>query len=97
MLVNEPTYRPVYKTLHRPLTLWGVDRRLFFLSLMLGAGTFNLFYSFIAGLLVAIAMYAFSLWATHRDPKMLHIVLRAGNSRAHYDAARPSSFELQLE
>jgi hypothetical protein len=42
---DRPTYRPVYKALHRPLTIWGVDRRLFFLSLLLGAATFNLFYS----------------------------------------------------
>ena len=50
---DRPTYRPVYKALHRPLTIWGVDRRLFFLSLLLGAATFNLFYSFLAGLLMA--------------------------------------------
>ena len=31
-----PTYRPVYKALHRPLTICGVDRRLFLLSLLLG-------------------------------------------------------------
>ena len=49
---DRPTYRPVYKALHRPLTIWGVDRRLFFLSLLLGAATFNLFYSFLAGLLM---------------------------------------------
>ena len=38
---DRPTYRPVYKALHRPLTIWGVDRRLFFLSLLLGAATFT--------------------------------------------------------
>ena len=37
-----PKYRPVYKALHRPLTLWGVDRRLFFFALLLGAATFNM-------------------------------------------------------
>ena len=35
---DRPTYRPVYKALHRPLTIWGVDRRLFFLSLLLEIG-----------------------------------------------------------
>ena len=33
---DRPTYRPVYKALHRPLTVCGVDRRLFFLALLLG-------------------------------------------------------------
>ena len=45
---------PVYKALHRPLTVWGVDRRLFFLALMMGAAMFNLFYSFLAALLNAL-------------------------------------------
>jgi hypothetical protein len=44
----QPVCRPVYKALHRPLTLCGVDRRLFFLALLMGAATFNLFYSFLA-------------------------------------------------
>ena len=49
---DQPTYRPVHKALHRPLTVCGVDRRLFFLALLMGGATFNLFYSFLAGVLV---------------------------------------------
>ena len=30
-----PTTRVVYKALHRPLTICGVERRLFFLALLL--------------------------------------------------------------
>ena len=45
---NVPEFRPVYRTIHRPLTVCGVDRRLFFLALLVGAATFNLFYSFAA-------------------------------------------------
>ena len=41
---ERPMFRPVYKALHRSLTLCGVDRRLFFLALLMGAATFNLFY-----------------------------------------------------
>ena len=43
---DQPIYRPVHKAMHRPLTVCGVDRRLFFLALLMGAATFNLFYSF---------------------------------------------------
>ena len=78
---DRPTYRPVYKALHRPLTIWGVDRRLFFLALLLGAATFNLFYSFLAGLLMFGGLYGFALWATARDPEMLRILL-ASSRRA---------------
>ncbi len=82
------TYRPVYKALHRPLTICGVDRRLFFLALLLGAATFNLFYSFLAGLLTFAGLYGFGLWATRRDPEMLHILLASARHRDRYDPAK---------
>ena len=58
---ERPTYRPVYKALHRRLTVWGVERRLFFLAMLMGAATFNLFYSFLAGLLMFGSLYGFAL------------------------------------
>jgi hypothetical protein len=61
---NRPTYRTVHRSLHRPLTVCGIDRRLFFLALLLGAATFNLFYSFAAGCLLFVALYAFAFWST---------------------------------
>lgn len=97
MHANAPEYRPLFRTLLRPLTIWGVDRRLFFLSLLLGAAAFNLFYSFLAGLLVTLFMYVFALWATKHDPQMLAIILRSGRHRSRYDAARASNFVLRLE
>lgn len=83
-----PVCRPVYKALHRPLTVCGVDRRLFFLALLMGAATFNLFYSFAAGLLVFFGLYTFGLWATKRDPEMLRILLASSRYRTRYDAAK---------
>ena len=88
---DRPTYRPVYKALHRPLTIWGVDRRLFFLSLLLGAATFNLFYSFLAGLLMAGGLYGFALWATARDPEMLRILLASSKARRAIFSICPNS------
>ena len=84
----QPVCRPVYKALHRPLTLCGVDRRLFFLALLMGAATFNLFYSFLAGLLTFVGLYGFALWSTKRDPQMLRILLSASTLRIRYDAAK---------
>ncbi len=51
-MTDQPTYRPVYKVSASRLTIWGVERRLFFLAMLMGAATFNLFYSFLAGLLM---------------------------------------------
>ena len=93
---DRPTYRPVYKALHRPLTIWGVDRRLFFLSLLLGAATFNLFYSFLAGLLTCVTLYVFALWATKRDPQMLRILLSSARFRTRYDVLKHAWFEIEV-
>jgi len=93
---DRPVYRPVYKALHRPLTICGVDRRLFFLALLMGAATFNLFYSFLAGLLVAVDLYGFALWSTKRDPQMLRILLSSSRFRARYDAAKHTPFNVEV-
>ena len=93
---DRPTYRPVYKALHRPLTVCGVDRRLFFLALLMGAATFNLFYSFLAGLLVTSGLYGFALWSTKRDPQMLRILLSSSRFRARYDAAKHARFDVEV-
>jgi type IV secretory pathway TrbD component len=81
-------YRPVYRTLHRPLTVCGVDRRLFFLALLAGAGTFNLFYSFLAGCLLFLAIYALAWCVTVLDPQGLQILMRSSHACRRYDAAK---------
>jgi type IV secretory pathway TrbD component len=88
MSINVPEYRVVYRSLHRPLTVCGVDRRLFFLALLVGAATFNLFYSFLAGCLLFSVIYAFAWVSAAHDPQMLQILMRSGHSRARYDAAK---------
>jgi hypothetical protein len=78
------------------MTVCGVDRRLFFLALLLGAATFNLFYSFLAGLLMFGSLYAFALGATRRDPDMLRILLASSSVRRQYDPGKhePTAMEV---
>ena len=93
---SRPTCRPVFKALHRPLTILGVDRRLFFLALMVGAATFNLFYSVLSGFLMCAGLYACALVATWRDPAMLNILLASSRARRRYDPGkhRPTVVEV---
>ena len=91
-----PTYRPVCKALHRPLTLCGIDRRLFFLALLLGAATFNLFYSLLAGLIVFAGLYGFGLWATHRDSEMLRILFASSRARRRYDPGKHERVDIEV-
>lgn len=94
---HQPTFRPVHKALHRPLTVCGVDRRLFFLALLMGAATFNLFYSFLAGLLVFAGLYGFARWATAKDPQMLQIILASSSARRRYDPGKHERFDVEVE
>src|SRR5437868_15371527 len=93
---SRPTLRPVFKALHRPLTVCGVDRRLFFLALLMGAATLNLFYSFLAGVLTFISLYVFALWTTKHDPQMLRILLSSSRFRTRYDAIKHSPFTIEV-
>ena len=81
---DRPTYRPVYKALHRPLTICGVDRRLFFLALLLGAATFNLFYSFLGGLLMFGGLHAM---AQYHNKRVINAFLEPFIPTAHSAAA----------
>ena len=95
-MAEAPTYRSVCKALHRPLTICGIDRRLFFLALTLGAATFNLFYSFLAGLLTFAGLYGFSLWATKRDPAMLRILIASSGAKHRYDPGKHERVDLEI-
>jgi type IV secretory pathway TrbD component len=95
-MADVPAYRPVYKVLHRPLTVCGVDRRLFFLAMLLGAAAFNLFYSFLAGLLMFVGLYGFALFATRRDPEMLRILLASSGARRQYDPGKHEPTHMEI-
>ena len=90
------TRRMTYKALHRRLTIWGVDRRLFFLAMLMGAATFNLFYSFLAGLVMSVSLYAFAWWATDRDPDMLRILLSSSRARRRFDPMKHEPFRMRV-
>jgi type IV secretory pathway TrbD component len=95
-MTDKSVYRPVHKTLHRPLTVCGVERRLFFLALLMGAATFNLFYSFWAGVLVFTGLYGFALWTGRRDPDMLRIILASSGTRRRYDPGKHERFDVEV-
>ena len=85
---NLPECRKVHRALHRPLLMCGVDRRLFFLALLVGAATFNLFYSLLAGCLLFGLVYGVARWSRAYDPQMLQILLRSRGRHPWYDGAK---------
>jgi type IV secretory pathway VirB3-like protein len=87
-MATVPRLRPVYASVNRPLTIGGADRRLFFVALVVGGGTFTLFGSLLAGLLMFLALYLGARFVTLRDPQLLPIVLRSATARPRYDPAK---------
>ena len=85
-----PRTRVVYAAVNRPLTIGGADRRLFFVALIVGGGTFTLFGSLLVGVLMFFALYLGARWATHGDSQLLRIVLRSATARSRYDPAKLS-------
>jgi type IV secretory pathway TrbD component len=71
-----PVRHSVYRSINKPLLLLGVDRRLFFFAVSMGAAVFNLFNSVVGGLIILVVLYLFAQWATRTDPKILAILLK---------------------
>ena len=84
----ERRHNPVFRSLNRPLTLMGAERKLFFFALMMGAGVFNLLHTFFGGILMFCLLYAFARWATRTDPQMLRFVLNSARLRVQYDPVK---------
>ena len=78
----------VPRSLSRPLTILGAERKLFFFAMCVGAGTFNLLGSFLGGLLMFLLLYFLARWATKTDPQILKLLLASAKSRSQYDPAK---------
>src|SRR5262249_19319746 len=79
------TMHPVYRSINKPLTIWGVERRLFFLALIVGAATFNFFASLLSGVVMFAALYVLAWRATAIDPEIIRIILNSAKFRTYYD------------
>ena len=78
----------VHRSLSRPLTILGAERKLFFFAMCLGAGTFNLLGSLLGGVLMFFLLYLAARWATKTDPQILKLLLASARLRVQYDPAK---------
>jgi type IV secretory pathway TrbD component len=79
---------PVQRSLSRPLTILGAERKLFFFAMCLGATTFNLLGSLLGGVLIFLLLYFAARWATATDPQILRLLFHAAKFRREYDPAK---------
>lgn len=79
--------RPVFRALNKPMTLLGVERRLFFFILTIALLLFQL----SEALLSAVALFGILMVAarglTQADPQLMHVLLNSTRFRTRYDPA----------
>jgi type IV secretory pathway TrbD component len=87
----------VQRSISRPLTILGAERKLFFFAMCLGAATFNLLNSLLGGLLIFSLLYFLARWATSTDPQILRFLLTAAKVRAQYDPMKLTTISIRRD
>ena len=78
----------IFKSLHKPLTYLGIERKVFFFICVAAVGSFDLFNSLLAGGLVFLGGAIFGYWVTNEDPAFLRIIAKSERFKSRYDAAK---------
>jgi type IV secretory pathway TrbD component len=96
-MTNQRRINPVHRSLSRPLTILGAERKLFFFAMCLAAATFNLLNSLSGGLLMFLLLYSCARCVTAADPQMLRLLLQAARVRRQYDPAKLAYFSVKWD
>lgn len=96
-MVEARRINTVHRSLSKPLTILGAERKLFFFAMCVGAGTFNLLDSLLGGVLMFVLLYVVARWATRTDPQILRFLLTAPKLRTQYDPAKFSPISMRRE
>ncbi len=77
-----------YAALNRPLTVLGVERRLFLLGATLAVAVWNATASLVAGGVIFTGCYGAGWLAGRRDPAMLAVIRAASRHPARFDPGK---------
>jgi type IV secretory pathway TrbD component len=94
-MANGRRVNPVYRSISRPLTILGAERKLFFFAMCIGAGTFNLLGSLLGGVLIFLLLCFVARWATETDPQILRILLTSPKLKTQYDPSKFSPISIR--
>ena len=79
--------RPVYRTLNKPMTLLGVERKLFFFILVVSFLLFHLTEALVPAVVLFGVLGAVARAATQADPQILRILINSNRFGTRYDPA----------
>jgi type IV secretory pathway VirB3-like protein len=87
---------PVFRAMNRPLTILGVERRLFFMALVVGGTVFSLLHSLLGAIGLFLAGLLLGRIATSTDPEILRVLLNAGRLRRRYDPMKDGAGTIRI-
>src|SRR3977135_723519 len=93
---NQVQVHPVSRAINKPLTVWGAERRLFFLALIMGGATFNFFGSLVSGIVMFFALFLAARWETGTYIQKLRILLHSTKYKPQYDAGKRERFRIEV-
>ena len=96
-MANSRRLNPVYRSMSRPLTILGAERKLFFFAMCMGAATFNMLSSLLGGILMFFLLYLAAQWATKTDPQILRFLLSAAKFKTQYDPSKLSPIAIRRD
>jgi type IV secretory pathway VirB3-like protein len=91
----DPTRNPVYKSVNKPLTIWGVERRLFFVAMIMGSATFTCFSSLLGAAMMFALLYLLARHATKADPQILRILMNSSRFKIQYDPLKRDPYSVE--
>ncbi|MBW4045564.1 MAG: hypothetical protein HIU87_11280 [Acidobacteria bacterium] len=87
----------VFKTMDRPLTILGAERRLFFVALITGGAVFSLMHSLLGGVGLFVAGVIVARMATNHDVEILRVLFNSGKFRRRYDPMKWEPAEIEIK
>jgi len=86
----------VFKTMNRPLTILGAERRLFFVSLIAGGAIFSLMHSLLGGILLFVVGVVAAQRLTKYDVEILRVLVNSTRFRRRYDPLKWEPIEIRI-
>jgi type IV secretory pathway TrbD component len=97
MAAGNPRCNTTYKTMNRPLTVLGAERRLFFVALISGGAVFSLMHSLLGGIVLFIVGVIVARRATKYDVEILRVLMNSTKFRRRYDSMKEQANEIIFE
>jgi type IV secretory pathway TrbD component len=96
MAAGDRRRNKTFKTMNRPLTVLGAERRLFFVALISGGAVFSLMHSLVGGIVLFIVGTIVARKATKYDVEILRVLMNSTKFRTRYDPMKEQPAQIRI-